>query len=157
MKIKWKTLLICIAIPLLVGGISGLISMNSMQTFAALEKPPLSPPAWLFPVVWTILYILMGIASYLIIASDTTQRETERALSLYALQLFFNFFWSILFFNLGLYWFAFAWLLVLWVLIGLCIIYFSRISNTAALLMVPYFLWVTFAAYLNAGVAYLNA
>ena len=157
MKIKWKTLLICIAIPLLVGGVSGLISMNSMQTFAALEKPPLSPPAWLFPVVWTLLYISMGVACYLIISADAPQRETERALSLYALQLFFNFFWSILFFNLELYWFAFAWLLVLWVLIGLCIVYFSRISNAAALLMVPYFLWVTFAAYLNAGVAYLNA
>ncbi len=156
MKINWKTLLICIAFPLVVGGLSALISMGGMGAFAALEQPPLSPPGWLFPVVWTVLYVLMGIASYLVLTANAPQREIESALKTYALQLFFNFGWSIIFFNLKLYWFAFAWLLVLWGLILLCIIRFFRISKPAAYLMLPYLLWVTFAGYLNAGIALLN-
>lgn len=156
MKIKWKTLLICIAIPLVVGGLSALLSMGSMEAFAALKQPPLSPPAWLFPVVWTILYVLMGIASYLVLTAHAPQTEIENALKVYALQLFFNFCWSILFFNLELYWFAFIWLLALWALILWCIIRFFRISRPAAFLLIPYIIWVTFAGYLNLGIAILN-
>lgn len=156
MKFKWKTLLVCIAIPLVVGGISALITMGSMETFATLRQPPLSPPGWLFPVVWTVLYVLMGIASYLVLTAHAPQREIESALKTYALQLFFNFCWSIIFFNLKLYWFAFVWLLALWVLILLCIIRFFRVSKPAAYLMIPYLLWVTFAGYLNLGIAILN-
>ena len=107
LKIRWKTLFICIAVPLAVGGLSALISGNAMATFAALEKPPLSPPAWLFPTVWTILYILMGVASYLVVVSDTPTAEKNRALTVYGAQLAVNFFWSILFFNLSLYLFSF--------------------------------------------------
>lgn len=156
MKIKWKTLWIAIAIPLAVGGISALLTMNGMETFSALQKPPLSPPAWLFPVVWTVLYVLMGIASYLVITASAPKMQIEKALQLYGLQLFFNFFWSLIFFGMGQYWFAFVWLLVLWVLIILTTIAFYRISKPAAYLMIPYLLWVTFAAYLNGAIAVLN-
>ena len=156
MKINRKTLFICIAIPLIAGGVAGFISKNSMSAFAALNKPPLSPPGWLFPVVWTILYLLMGIASYLILTSDAPQKDIGNALKLYGLQLFFNFLWPFLFFQLELYFFAFIWLVALWLLILATIISFSRISKPTAYLMVPYLLWVTFAGYLNLGIAILN-
>lgn len=156
MKIKWKTLLICVAIPVLVGLIAGLISSGSMAAFEELEKPPLSPPGWLFPVVWSVLYVLMGVASYLVLVSDGPVATVERSLRVYALQLFFNFCWSLIFFNLEMYYFAFVWLVALWALILTTIIMFGRISKPAAWLMVPYLLWVTFAGYLNLGIALLN-
>ena len=91
MKINWKTLLICIAIPLAAGGVSALISMGGMQTYNAFVQPPLAPPGWLFPVVWTVLYILMGVASYLVYTAEAPNVQIEGALKVYALQLFFNF------------------------------------------------------------------
>lgn len=156
MKIKWKTLVISVAIPLIVGGLSALLTRNSMEAFSTLQKPPLSPPGWLFPVVWTVLYILMGLASYLVTTASAPKAQIEPALKLYGWQLFFNFFWSLIFFGMQQYWFAFVWLLVLWVLIILTTISFYRISKPAAYLMIPYLIWVTFAAYLNAGIAALN-
>lgn len=156
MKIKWKTLLICVAIPLLVGGLAGFISRDSMGAFEALKQPPLSPPGWGFPVVWTILYILMGIASYIVLTPGAPQEDIDKAMSLYKWQLLFNFFWSIWFFNLQLYFFSFLWLIVLWLLILAAMILFSRISKTAAYFMLPYLLWVSFAAYLNLGIVLLN-
>lgn len=156
MKIQWKKLCICILIPLLVGGIAGFISQDGMSTFQHLTKPPLSPPGWLFPVVWTILYLLMGIASYLILTSQAPQKSIVNALKLYGIQLFFNFFWTFWFFNLGLYFFAFIWLIALWIFILATIFLFSKISKTAAYLMIPYLLWVTFAGYLNISIAVLN-
>ena len=98
MKIQWDKLLKSIALPLAVGGVSALISMDAMQSFGSLNQPPLSPPAWLFPLVWSILYVLMGIASYLVLVSDKPARA-KTALTVYGVQLFFNFFWSIIFFN----------------------------------------------------------
>lgn len=156
MKVKWKTLILCIAIPLLAGGLAGFISKDSIGMFEILNKPPLSPPGWLFPVAWTILYTLMGIASYLILTSGAPQKEIETALKIYDLQLFFNFLWTFWFFNLQLYTFSFVWLLALWFLILATIVLFSRISKPAAYLMLPYLLWVTFAGYLNLGIAILN-
>jgi len=156
MRIKWKTLFICIAVPLIVGGIAGFISKDSMSVFETLNKPPLSPPGWLFPVAWMILYILMGIASYLTVTSGAPQRSISQSLKLYGIQLFFNFLWTFWFFNLGLYFFAFIWLIVLWILILATIISFAHISKPAAYLMLPYLLWVAFAGYLNLGIAILN-
>lgn len=155
LKIQWKKLLICIAIPLAVGGLAALLTMNSMETFGRLNQPPLSPPAWLFPVVWTILYTLMGIASYLVLVSEKVYRA-KSALTLYGIQLAFNFLWSIVFFNLNAYWFAFVWLIILWVLIIVTTVLFYRISKAAGYLMIPYLIWVTFAAYLNFAIAMLN-
>ena len=155
-KINFKTLLIFVAIPLLVGGISALITMDSMQYFELLEKPPLSPPGWLFPVVWTVLYVLMGIASYLVVSSGAEPQVKIHALKVYFLQLAFNFLWSIFFFNLELYGFSFVWLLTLLFLIVISTVRFWRIDRRAGILMIPYILWVTFAGYLNLGIALLN-
>lgn len=156
MKKNYKLLALCIFIPLLTGVLSGLISSSGIKNFNIINKPPLSPPGFLFPVVWTILYILMGIASYLVITSGQSKTKIKDALITYYLQLFFNFFWSIIFFNLEWYMFAFVWLLILWVLIFNTIISFYEISKTAAYLMLPYLLWVTFAGYLNLGIYLLN-
>ncbi len=153
MKIEWKKLLICIVIPLAVGGLSAFLTQESMETFGALNKPPLAPPGWLFPVVWTILYVLMGIASYLVLAS---QKPNRTALSFYAIQLTFNFAWSIIFFNLEMYLFAFIWLVLLWLLILLTTVSFYAVSKPAGYLMIPYLLWVTFAGYLNLAIYLLN-
>ena len=156
MKTNKKLLFLCIALPLLVGITAGLLTRDSMNTFSMLNKPPLSPPAILFPIVWTILYTLMGIASYLVLASGKNQGDITTALIVYLLQLAINFFWSIFFFNLEWYLFAFFWLILLWILIRKTIQLFYPLSKTAAYLMIPYFLWVTFAGYLNLGIYLLN-
>ncbi len=153
LKIQWKKLIICLAIPLAVGGLSALLTRDSMETFESINKPSLSPPGWLFPIVWTILFILMGIASYLVITSGKPNRA---ALTIYGVQLAFNFLWSIIFFNLGLYLFAFILLVMLWLLILINIILFCQISKPAGYLMLPYLLWVTFAGYLNFSIYLLN-
>ena len=151
-----KSLISSIVLPLLVGGIAALFTSNAMQEFAVLNQPPLSPPAWLFPVVWTILYALMGISAYLIQASDGNPEDFSKALTLYYYQLIANFLWSIFFFNFQWYFFSFIWILLLWVLIILMISSFDKIAKAAAYLNLPYLLWVTFAAYLNFGVWWLN-
>ncbi len=156
MKIRWKELIIAIAIPLLVGGLSALFTQGSMQDFQNLTKPPLSPPGWLFPVVWTVLYILMGIASYLIYTAKYSAGMAGNALLFYMIQLIFNFFWSIIFFNWEMYLLAFIWLLALLALIIVTTIKFYRISKPAAYLMLPYIIWVVFAGYLNLGIYLLN-
>ncbi len=156
LNLKRRQLLICIAIPLAVGGVSAWLTRESMNSFAAFVKPPLSPPGWLFPVVWTLLFVLMGLASYLVLMSAQPQQTINRALRLYGIQLGVNFFWSIFFFNLSLYLFSFLWLILLWLLILATIVRFYQISKTAGYLMVPYLLWVTFAGYLNLGIYLLN-
>lgn len=153
MKIQWKTLLLNFSIPLAVGVLASLLTGNSMENFSMLNKPAFAPPGWLFPVVWTILYLLMGTASYLIVSSG---QNPDVALLFYGLQLFFNFFWSLIFFNLKQYLLAFMWLLLLWILILKTIVLFFPISKTAAYLMIPYLLWVTFAGYLNYAIWLLN-
>lgn len=156
MKIQWKALIISIAIPLLVGGLSALLTKNSMAAFEALQKPPFAPPGWLFPVVWTILFVLMGIASYLVYTSNAPPQEKKHALQIYAIQLIFNFFWSIIFFNLSLYSFAFVWLVALLILALSTTFAFWRISRPAGYLLIPYIIWITFAGYLNLSIAFLN-
>lgn len=156
MKINIRLLFICIAIPLIVGLLSALLTSNSMEVFGLLEKPPLAPPAWLFPVVWTILYTLMGVSSYFILTSGAEQGEIENAMRLYAYQLVVNFFWSTIFFNLGWYLFAFFWLILLWILVFLMILRFKEIDKVAAYINIPYLIWLTFAAYLNLGIWILN-
>lgn len=153
MRIQFKKLLICLVIPLAVGGLASLLTRNSMEMFESLIKPPLAPPGWVFPVVWTILYILMGIASYLVV---TSERANNTALTIYGIQLAFNFLWPLIFFNLGMYLAAFIWLIALWLLILATRELFGRISEPAGYLMVPYLLWVLFAGYLNLGIYLLN-
>ena len=156
MKLDLKKLLICLAIPLAVGGLSALISGGGMGMYAQFIQPPLSPPGWVFPVVWTILYLLMGYASYRVLTSDAPKEEIHKALTVYGAQLFLNFLWSPVFFGLGWYWVAFVVLIALWVLVFFTIRAFSKIDEKAGDLLLPYILWLTFAAYLNFGVALLN-
>ncbi|MBR6698305.1 MAG: tryptophan-rich sensory protein [Lachnospiraceae bacterium] len=145
-----------IALPLVVGIISALFTMNSMKAFEMLNKPVLSPPGWLFPVVWTILYILMGISSYLIYNSSASQKEKSEALTVYLIQLALNFLWPTFFFTFSWYWYSLIWLLVLWVAVAIMILKFYKISKPAAYLNIPYIIWLTFAAYLNYAIAVMN-
>lgn len=156
MEKKLRTLLIAVAIPLLVGAVAGLLTRNSMQVFEGLQQPPFAPPGVLFPIVWTILYALMGIASYLIYTSGKDPEEVSSALTVYGVQLVVNFLWPIVFFRFGWYTFAFFWLILLWVLVIYTILLFYRISKPAVWLMVPYLIWLTYAAYLNLGIVLLN-
>ncbi len=156
MKINKKLLFKCIALPLAVGGLSALLTSGSMKQFEALNQPPLSPPGWLFPVAWTILYTLMGIASYLILTAEGFEEQKKKAITLYIYQLVVNFLWPTFFFNFQWYFFSLLWLLLLWVLVLIMLLQFYKISRPAAYLIVPYLLWLTFAAYLNFGVWLLN-
>lgn len=155
-KIKWKKIILLTALPLAVGALAAILTRGGMEDFEYMRKPPLSPPAWLFPVVWTVLYTLMGIASYLVCVSRASPARKRRALTVYGIQLAVNFFWSLLFFGLEAYLLAFVWLVLLWLLILLTMVMFSYISETAGKLLVPYLLWVSFAGYLNLGVYLLN-
>ena len=129
---------------------------NSMENFSTLNKPSFAPPAWLFPVAWTVMYTLMGVSSYLILTSVAPKEDKESALKIYAIQLSVNFLWSIFFFNLELYLFAFFWLLLLWGLVLVMLVRFYKINKTAAFINVPYILWLTFAAVLNFTIWLLN-
>ena len=154
---KAKPFIISILIALAVGGLSALITRNNMDIYNDIVVPPLSPPSTVFPVVWTILFILMGISSALVYVNRSKNSDAAvEGLVYYAISLFFNFMWSIIFFNFRSFLFAFIWLLILWVLIILTIRKYAEVSPLAAYLQIPYFLWVTFAAYLNFGIYYLN-
>ena len=152
-----KLLILCIAVPLLVGGLAAFLTGNSMADFAALEKPPIAPPGFLFPIVWTVLYVLMGVASYLVLTSGADQGDIDHAITAYGLQLVLNFFWSIIFFRLEWYLAAFLWLVLLWLAILYTLLQFRKISRHAAWLLIPYLLWVTFAGYLNLSIYLLNS
>ena len=156
MKRSSKTCLLWILGTEAVGALAALLTRDAAQRYAAMAaKPPLSPPAWLFPVVWTLLYALMGVsAARIALSAPSAERRT--GLRLYLAQLAVNFFWSILFFSLEAYGFAFFWLVLLWALIVRMILSFREVDAAAAWLQLPYLLWVFFAGYLNYGVWMLN-
>ena len=156
MRIDKGLLIKCIAIPLIVGGLAGLLTREGVMVFGSLNKPPLAPPAWLFPVVWTILYTLMGVSSYLILQSGADEAAVSRAISVYVYQLIVNFLWPTIFFQLQWYLFAFFWLVLLWILVVIMIIRFYNISKLAGYLQIPYLIWLTFAGYLNLAIWLLN-
>ncbi len=142
---------IAVAIPLAVGFLSSLIAGNMDPSII---KPPLSPPDWVFPVVWTILYIMIGIASYIVYKkSDCLIND---ALKAYAYQLFVNFCWPIVFFRFEYFSAAAVVLGVLILLVISNIIEFYKVDKTAGKLLVPYLVWCVFALYLNIGIALLN-
>ena len=147
---KYKPYIIEILIALAVGGLSAYLTKDSMSDFEALAKPPLSPPGFLFPIVWTVLFILMGISAGMV------YEKIGRIPFIYRLSLAVNFLWSIIFFNMEAYLFAFVWLLLLLSLIIITIIEYSKVSKTAAYLQIPYLLWVIFAGYLNFFIWFLN-
>ena len=155
-KINWKTYGLWIALTEAVGGLSGWLSREGSKWFGDFAaKPPLSPPMWVFPVVWGILYALMGISGARVWQAPASQARS-RGLNLFVIQLVLNFFWSLIFFNLRAYGPALVWLLVLWAVVLVMILVFRKVDPLAAWLQVPYFLWLTFAAYLNYGVWMLN-
>ena len=157
MKQKIKPYIISILIALAVGALSAFLTRNNMDIYSEVVTPPLSPPSILFPRVWTVLYILMGISAAMIYTDSTASRSAkENALTTYAASLIFNFAWSIIFFNLRAFLVSFVWLLVLLGLIIKTIADYRKINKTAAYLQIPYALWVTFAGYLNLGIWWLN-
>lgn len=154
---KWKVYGFWIALSVAVGTLSGLLSRPGMKGFQEMfRQPPLSPPAFLFPVVWTVLYILMGIGAAKVWLSEPSELRS-RGINLFVAQLVVNFFWSLIFFDARAFDLAFLWLLLLWGLVSWMIITFRRLDRKAARLQLPYLLWLSFAAYLSAGVALLNA
>ncbi len=155
-RIKWTELLLFIVGTELVGALSSLLSGNFSSFYRELVKPPLAPPGILFPIVWAILYALMGISAYMIYVSDAGTIEKRKALALYAVQLFVNFMWSIVFFRFEEIGAAAAVLILLVILVVFMIVTFKRIRPLAGYLNIPYLLWVMFAAYLNIGFLILN-
>ncbi|MBQ5978274.1 MAG: tryptophan-rich sensory protein [Oscillospiraceae bacterium] len=153
---NWKTLLLCLVIPLAAGGIGALLAGGFSGSYEAMYKPLLSPPGWVFPVVWTLLYLLMGYASYLVYTSEASMPRKRRALTVYGVQLVINLLWPLFFFRLGWYTFAFIWLLLLIAAVLLCRMLFRYIEKRAGDLLLPYLIWLFFAGYLNLGVAILN-
>ena len=154
---KYKPYIISVAIALGVGGLSALLTRGSMDIYSQLKLPPLAPPSGIFPVVWTVLFVLMGIGSGIVYVNRNKDFDTAMsALRLYVINLIFNFLWTIVFFNFRAFLFAYVWLMILWFIIIVMIIKFKKISSAAALMQVPYLLWVTFASYLNLMIYLLN-
>ena len=152
----WKTYALSIVIAEAVGGLSGWLTRKGVDVYnATVAQPPLSPPSIVFPIVWGILFALMGIGAARIYLAPPSATRTQ-SLRLYLLQLAFNFLWTIIFFNLQRFGFALIWLAALWILILLMILSFRKVDKLAAYLQIPYLLWVTFALYLNFGVFLLN-
>ena len=155
-RLNLGLLILALAVPLCVGGLSAMITGDMMKEYHFLNKPALSPPGWLFPIVWTLLYIMMGLASYLVISSGADKRIITNALIFFALQLALNFLWSILFFNNGLFLRAFVELIVMWIAAIITTVIFFKINRAAGWMMIPYILWTTFAGYLNFAVYKLS-
>ena len=153
---KWKTYALWILGVEAVGAFSAFLTRDGTELYQeVIKQPPLSPPAATFPIVWGILFLLMGVSAARIYLSPASSDRTK-SLWIFFVQLAFNFFWSIIFFSFQNFGFAFLWLIVLWVLILWMIFAFRKVDPLAAWLQVPYFLWVTFAAYLNFSVWMLN-
>lgn len=152
----WKIYAAWILLAEATGGLSGWLTRDGAKAYSErIIQPPLSPPALVFPIVWGILFALMGIGAARIYLAPPS-RERTNSLRIFLLQLAFNFFWSILFFNLQAFGAALVWLLILWGLILWMIVAFRKVDPLAAWMQIPYLLWVTFAAYLNYGVWMLN-
>lgn len=151
MKIQWKALAVSLALSLGTGFLSTLLTPNIREDYAQLYRPPLAPPGWVFPVVWTVLFLLMGLAAYFVYVSESDKKGP--ALKLYLLQLFFNLGWSVIFFRWGAYLPAFIWLIILWFLVFILVKTFAEIDELSGKLIMPYLIWLTFAAYLNLSIA----
>ncbi len=156
----WKRIkpyVISIIIALAVGGLAAFLTRDSMDIYNDIILPPLAPPSILFPIVWTVLYILMGIGAALVYEKrEQTYNETYDALTIYGVNLVVNFTWSLIFFNFRAFLLAFLWLVFLLIVIIKMILSFKRISPTAAYLQIPYVIWVSFAGYLNFAIWWLN-
>ena len=154
---KIKIYIISILIALGTGLLSSALTQMNMDIYPELVKPPLAPPPILFPIVWTVLYVLMGISSSMIyLRKNENIVASQNALSLYGANLIINFTWSIIFFGFQKYLFAFIWLLFLLFTIVRMVTSFERLNKIAAYLQLPYIIWVIFAGYLNFAIYILN-
>ena len=156
LKTKLKTYIFSVAVALSVGLLSALFTMGSMGIYNDILTPLLAPPSWVFPVVWTILFFLMGVSAARIKLSAAPKRQKDSALRTYYISLAVNFLWSIIFFNFRAFFFAFIWLLLLLALIIITIVKYYKIDKIAAYLQIPYALWVAFAGYLTFAIWWLN-
>lgn len=155
-KFNLKRFLISVAIPLSVGGLSALITKDNMNLYSKIVTPTFTPPGWLFPVVWTILYLFMGVSLYIIWNSEVDVYKKIRAFGIFAIQLSLNFIWSPIFFNMQWFLVALMVLVLLWLFTFGMILSFYNISKIAGILQIPYLLWLTFAGYLNLAIYLLN-
>lgn len=154
LAIKWKPLLGSLLLALGAGLVSAWITGDSRQVYGTLVRPPLAPPAVVFPIVWTALFLLMGVSAHLVYTAAAADKKA--ALAIYAAQLAVNALWSPIFFKLKLFLFAFIWLVLLWGLVVWMIGRFYQIHKAAAWLQIPYLLWLSFAGYLNWAIYILN-
>lgn len=146
----------CILLPLLVGGAGGYATASNIATwYVTLHKPFFNPPNYLFAPVWTCLYVLMGISFFMVLQSPVSALRTK-AIRVFCIQLFLNFWWSFIFFQFHLLGVALVEILLMWLAILTMIITFKKVNATAAYLQVPYLLWVSFATVLNASLWWLN-
>lgn len=154
---NWTKLLISVVLPLGVGAVAGLFTVSEINGwFQTIKKPWWQPPNWVFGPVWTLLYVLMGIAFYLVWKSSVPARQKRMPIILWLVQLLFNFFWSFIFFKKHQIDWALGEIGLLWVFILLTVLFFGRISKAAAWLMLPYVCWVTFAIVLTLTIYRLN-
>ena len=154
-KTDIKSLVLNIAFALVAGGIGALLG-GKMNDFTTINKPWFSPPAIVFPIAWTALYILMGISTYLICKNKTDKKFKKRACFIYLAQLLVNVLWTPLFFRFKLYLLSFFWILLLILLVGIMTIKFYKIKPIAGYLQIPYILWLIFASILNFSIYLLN-
>ena len=150
-----KKIWLFLGFPLAVGGLATLLA-GGMGSYKSFAQPPLSPPGWVFPVVWTLLYLAMGYSSWRVYTKEENDRQRRLSLGLYLVQLFFNFIWPIIFFRFEAFLVAFGVLIALWIGIVATMWQFYKSDERAGDLLIPYLLWVTFAGYLNLGVYLLN-
>lgn len=155
LSIRTKSLIKNLAIPLIVGALAGFLTNADVKEFMmTAQKPIFMPPGWVFPIAWTILYALMGVAAYII--ENTQSHRKNRALTIYYIQLFFNFAWSFIFFTFGNYLFSFIWIIALLILVLATILEFKMIKARAVYILIPYLIWVSFASVLNFSIYLLN-
>ena len=153
---KFIKLLLLLLLPLTVGAVSGYFSVSAIGSwYSTLNKPSWNPPSWIFGPVWTVLYLVMGYSSFRIAEKEKT-KQRNKALAIYAVQLFFNFWWSILFFSMHQIGIALVEIIILWILIVVMILNFRRVDTLSAFLNIPYLLWVSFASILTATIYTLN-
>ncbi|WP_300384075.1 TspO/MBR family protein [Clostridium sp.] len=155
-KIYFIPLFINLIIPVAVGALVGYLNKNSFEFYKTLEKPFLSPPAIIFPIVWTILYILMGIAAYRYYMKSKIKMLNSNGYFYYIIQLICNFAWTFLFFTFRLYGLSFLWIIVILILVLITTVKFFKLDKIAGILMIPYIIWLSFAGLLNYFIWMLN-
>ena len=154
MVLKWKSFLYSFLITFLFAALGGIVTYIGIPRFEGAVQPPLSPPAYLFPIVWSVLFLLMSIGAAIIYDSDN--EDSPKALFIYTVQLTLNFWWCVLFFGFRLYFVSFIWLLILLLTVFIMTVLFYRVNKAAGLLQIFYIIWLMFAAYLNFGIWFLN-